>query len=231
MSRSDSRVSQQQSSDIKRAVAAFRAGEGVLIHDDDDREAETDLLFPAEGITPKRIAQLRNDAGGLLFVALAADVADAFELPFLHDVIDHPANDHSDLSYDARPSFSLSVNHRDTYTGITDTDRARTVDALATAAAAARAGEYDAEDFGTEFRTPGHVHLLRAADDLLEERQGHTELGIALAEAADQPPAVVGCEMLDDETGGALSKAAARDYAARHDLVYVEGSALLETLR
>ncbi|MFB6298745.1 MAG: 3,4-dihydroxy-2-butanone-4-phosphate synthase [Halobacteriales archaeon] len=231
MSRSDNRVSQQHSTDVERAIAAFQTGEAVLIHDDDDREAETDLLFPAAGITHERIAQLRNDAGGLLFVALAADVADAFELPFLHDVIEHPANDHSDLSYDARPSFSLSVNHRDTYTGITDADRARTVSALATAAAAARAGEYDAEAFGAEFRTPGHVHLLRAADGLLAERQGHTEFGIALAEAAGQPPAVVGCEMLDDETGGALSTPAARDYAARHDLVFVEGAALLNALR
>ena len=71
---------------------------------------------------------------------------------------------------------------------------------------------------------------MRAAPDLLDDREGHTELGIALADAADQPPAVVVCEMLDDETGGARSPAAARAYADREGLVYVEGRALLERL-
>ena len=63
---------------------------------------------------------------------------------------------------------------------------------------------------------------------LLADRLGHTELGLAVATAADQPPAVV-CEMLDDETGGALSPAAKAD-ADRGGLAYVEGSALVERL-
>ena len=64
----------------------------------------------------------------------------------------------------------------------------------------------------------------------MADREGHTELGIALAAAAGQPPAVVVCEMLDDETGGARSPSDAESYADRHGLVYVEGEALLEAL-
>ena len=64
----------------------------------------------------------------------------------------------------------------------------------------------------------------------LADRQGHTELAVALAAAAGQSPAAVVCEMLDDETGGALATSDARAYADRHGLVYVEGADLLGRL-
>jgi 3,4-dihydroxy 2-butanone 4-phosphate synthase len=212
---------------LERAVAAFRAGEPVLVHDADDREGETDLLYPASVVTPAAVARLRNDGGGLLFVALPAAVADRFDLPFLHESVDHPANDHTDLGYDAHPSFSLTVNHRDGFTGVTDDDRALTIRRLGEVSADA---DYGVDAFADEFRTPGHVHLLRGASGLLDERRGHTELGLALAEAAGVAPAVAGCEMLDDETGGALSTADAEAYARRHDLPFVEGAALIRAL-
>ncbi len=210
---------------VAAAIAAFRRGEPVLVHDAADREGETDLLYPADAVTAADVARLRNDAGGLLFVALSDEVAAAFELPYLHEELEHPAADFEDVGYDARPSFSLSVNHRETFTGITDEDRARTARELA-----ATAADPDGTDFAAEFRAPGHVHLLRAAPGLLDERQGHTEMGVALAVAADRPSAVAGCEMLDDETGGALSPADARAYAERRGVPYVEGSRLVEHL-
>ena len=206
----------------ERAIRAMRAGEPILIHDAADREGETDLVYPAGAVTPAALARLRNDAGGLVCVALADDVAAAFDLPFAHESIDHPAATGDDLAYGDRSSFSLTVNHRDTYTGITDDDRARTITALAAAAATPTE-----TDFAVEFRVPGHVHLLRGAAELLSERRGHTELALALAAAADCPPAAVVCEMLDD-AGGALSPADAREYAERNGLVYVEGSRIVE---
>ncbi|MCD2198878.1 3,4-dihydroxy-2-butanone-4-phosphate synthase [Halobacterium sp. KA-4] len=206
---------------VERAVAAFRAGEPVLVHDAADREGEVDLVYPAESVTPDDVARLRNDAGGLICVALGEAASDAFDLPFLGDVIDHPAADHGHLGYDDRSSFSLPVNHRDTYTGITDEDRALTITELGKAAA-----DPASVDFATEFRAPGHVHVLRSAPSL-SHRKGHTELAVALAEEAGVAPAAVVCEMLDDETGEALSVADAKAYADREGLVYVEGSDLL----
>jgi 3,4-dihydroxy 2-butanone 4-phosphate synthase len=208
---------------VGAAIEAFGQGRPVCIHDAADREGETDLVYPAGSVTADAVARLRNDAGGLVCVALSDEVAEAFDLPFLQSVLDHPTAAAHDLAYDDRSSFSLTVNHRDTRTGITDDDRALTITELA-AAAADPAGE----EFAASFRAPGHVHLLRAAPGLLADRQGHTELGIALATAAGLAPAVVVCEMLDDETGGALSPAAARAYAERSDIPYVEGAALLE---
>jgi 3,4-dihydroxy 2-butanone 4-phosphate synthase len=210
-------------SGVERALEAFRRGQPVCIHDAADREGETDLVYPAGAVTPDAVARLRNDAGGLVCVALSDTVAESFDLPFLQETLEHPVAADHDLAYDDRSSFSLTVNHRDTHTGITDEDRALTITTLADAAA-----DTEATDFAGTFRSPGHVHLLRAAPDLLSDREGHTELGVALAEAADLPPAVVVCEMLDDETGGALPPAAAQAYAARHDIPYVEGAALVE---
>ncbi|MEM4782649.1 MAG: 3,4-dihydroxy-2-butanone-4-phosphate synthase [Halalkalicoccus sp.] len=219
-------MTQRQRDPTNRATEALRAGSPVLIHDADDREGETDLIYPAGAVTPDAVARLRNDAGGLVCVALSAGVADALELPFVQEIIDHPAASDHDLAYDARSSFSLTVNHRDTRTGITDADRSLTITALAEAAS-----DPDPETFAGTFRAPGHVHLLRAADGLLDEREGHTEFGIALADAAGLPPAVVVCEMLDDHTGDALSPADARAYAERHGLPYLEGRELLASLR
>jgi len=210
---------------VARAVAAFRDGDPVLVHDAADREGEVDLVYPAAAVDPEDVARMRNDAGGLVCVALADDIADAFELPFVTDVLDHPAADHGHLGYDDRSSFSLTVNHRDTFTGITDDDRALTISELGRAAA-----DPESIDFAETFRAPGHVHVLRAAPSLAD-RQGHTELGVALAREAGVPPAVVVCEMLDGETGGALSVADAKAYADRHDLAYVEGSDLLDAFQ
>ena len=215
-------MSQQHASTVAAAVDAFRAGEPVLVHDAADREGEVDVIYPAAAVTPAAVARLRNDAGGLVCVALADPVAAAFDLPFLADVIDHPAAGNH-VGYDDRSSFSLTVNHRDTYTGITDADRALTITALAEAAR-----DPERTTFADQFRTPGHVHVLRAAPGLLADRRGHTELGLALAEAAGRAPAAVVCEMLDDETGAALPVADARDYARRHDLVFVEGADLVD---
>jgi 3,4-dihydroxy 2-butanone 4-phosphate synthase len=211
---------------VTRAVEAFRRGRPVCIHDAADREGETDLVYPAGAVTPDAVARLRNDAGGLVCVAVAHDVAQAFALPFRQESVDHPAAENHDLAYDDRSSFSLTVNHRDTHTGITDTDRALTIRSLAEAAAAPADTE-----FAAEFRAPGHVHLLRAAEGLLEDRQGHTELGVALAAAAEVPRAVVVCEMLDGETGGALTPQDAADYATRHGVPYIEGAQLVDQLR
>jgi 3,4-dihydroxy 2-butanone 4-phosphate synthase len=208
----------------ERAIAAFARGEPVLVHDAADREGETDLIYPADAVTSDAVARLRNDAGGLVCVALSDMVANAFDLPFAREVIDHPAADDDELAYGDRSSFSLTVNHRDTYTGITDDDRSRTITALGRAAAAP-----DETDFVAEFRVPGHVHLLRGASGLLADRRGHTELALALAAAADRPPAAVVCEMLDD-SGGALAPVDAEAYADRHGLVYVEGSTLVDRL-
>ena len=133
-----------------------------------------------------------------------------------------------DIPYDRKnhSSFSLWVNHRNTFTGITDRDRALTVNAIAEQVKQALNG--GSVHFHEVFRTPGHMALLRAADGLLDRRKGQTELSIAMAEMAGVTPAITICEMLDDESGYALTKADARLYALKNGLEFVEGPEVME---
>lgn len=220
---------------LRDALRSLQQGRPILVFDDDDREGETDLFFPAQNATPAAIRQLRTDAGGLVFVAIGPEVHASLGLPFLHDLLQDgserwPLLDQllpRSLPYDARSSFSLTVNHRESFTGITDRDRSMTVQALGRIASlepCIPAEELQAR-FVERFRIPGHVALCSAAPGLLSERKGHTELAVALARMAGVPEAIVGAEMLDGD--GALSPEDARAYAAEHGLAFVTGEAIL----
>jgi 3,4-dihydroxy 2-butanone 4-phosphate synthase len=221
---------------VKRGMEYVKEGKLVLIYDAEDREGETDFVIPAASVTPKEVAYYRNEAGGLICVAIHPVAAEKLGLPLISDILLNVNDNFSalkrivegkgDLSYDKRSSFSLWVNHRDTFTGITDRDRALTIRKIGEAVENVLNG--NSYDFYTEFRTPGHVALLRAADSLLDERRGQTELSVALALLAGISPAMVICEMLDNESGGALSKANAKTFALERDTVFMEGEEIVK---
>lgn len=209
---------------LAQACANLRKGLPVLLFDDDKREKEVDLFFAAEHATPEAVRTLRRDAGGLVFLAVDPRVGKALQLPFLQDVFQQASAQHpvlarlipNDIRYDARSSFSLTINHRQTFTGITDEDRSLTIREFAKLAR-----EPTVEAFGKAFRAPGHVHLCVGAEKLLHQRKGHTELGVALARLAGVTPVLVGCEMLGE--GKALPVADAQRWADAHGTVLVRG--------
>jgi 3,4-dihydroxy 2-butanone 4-phosphate synthase len=216
---------------IDNALNALKRGEFVLLYDFDEREGETDIAIRADAVTPRHICRMRKDAGGLICTAVHPAAAKKLGLPFASELLSLTgiAERDGDIPYDREnhSSFSLWVNHRETFTGITDNDRALTITRLAEQVRRSLNG--GGVTFAKEFRTPGHVPLLRAAEGLLEQRRGQTELSVALAEMADITPVITICEMLDDETGRALSKQDARRYAEKHGLVFIEGREVLES--
>jgi len=215
---------------IDAAIEALARGEFVLLYDFDNRERETDFAIRSDAVTPAHIRQMRKDGGGLICTAVHPEAAKRLGLPFAHDILRACSLVEKDgeVPYDPKnhSSFSLWVNHRETYTGVTDRDRALTVTAIADEVRKSLNG--GGHDFAAHFRTPGHMALLRAADRLLDDRRGQTELSIALADMAEITPAVTICEMLDDETGFALSKEDAMAYAKKHGLVFIEGKDVLD---
>jgi 3,4-dihydroxy 2-butanone 4-phosphate synthase len=166
----------------------------------------------------------------LICTAVHPVAARRLGLPFASDALRAiaVAEREGDIPYDRKnhSSFSLWVNHRNTFTGITDRDRALTVNAIAEQVKQALNG--GSINFHETFRTPGHMALLRAADGLLDVRKGQTELSIAMAQMAKITPAVTICEMLDDESGYALTKTDAKIYAKQHGLVFIEGSEVMK---
>jgi 3,4-dihydroxy 2-butanone 4-phosphate synthase len=224
---------------IHEAIKALQNGQPILLYDFDDRETETDIVIPADNTTPKEVFRLRRDAGGLICTAIDPDVCEKLGIPYIVDVLRYAGNSGNgfkaiesiyervgDIPYDAKSSFSLWVNHRKTFTGITDNDRSLTIIKLAEITKNVMNGER--VNFGAEFRSPGHMPLLRAAPNLLKDRRGQTELSIVLARAAGITPAMVMCEMLDGETGKALTKEDAKRYAKKHGLVFIEGKEVMD---
>lgn len=221
---------------LKDSIDAIRKGKMILLYDADDREGETDLVIPAISTTPADVARMRRDGGGLICVAIHGSAAEKLGLPFMSDVLRSLSlngnkalrtlvEKKGDIPYDSRSSFSLWVNHRNTFTGITDNDRALTINKIGETVHRVLNGQ--SVDFGEEFRSPGHVALLRAASGLLSERCGQTELSIELALMGGICPSMVMCEMLDEKTGKALSKEDAKKYSIRHNMLFVEGKNIL----
>jgi 3,4-dihydroxy 2-butanone 4-phosphate synthase len=215
---------------IDEALAALRQGKLILLYDFDDRERETDFAIRSDMVRPADIALMRKDGGGLICTAIHPKAAEHLGLPFASEVLSTCtgfAETIGDIPYDRKnhSSFSLWVNHRDTFTGITDNDRALTITGIADQVKRSLNG--GGCDFHGHFRSPGHVAILRASDGLLSMRRGQTELSVAMAIMAGITPAVTVCEMLDDHSGLALSKKDAQDYARKHQLVFVEGNDVL----
>jgi 3,4-dihydroxy 2-butanone 4-phosphate synthase len=222
---------------VRGALRALQGGGPILLYDAEGREEETDLVFPSQSVTPQSIRLMRQEAGGLVCTTLPAPAARRLGLPLMEDALRRLEGDFPVIegllrhrpAYDARSAFSLTVNHLATRTGITDRDRAQTIVALADACQSALSTEdgLAREAFMQQFRAPGHVHLLIAAEPLLSERRGHTELSTALLLMADLLPSATLCEMLADG-GGALPKGEANNYATARHLPFVEGSDVLE---
>ncbi len=228
------------SAPIALAGDSLAHGEPVLIYDAADREGETDLVFLSERATPELVRLSRQDAGGLMCTAISEEMRRRLDLPYAAELLAHAEERFPTLAplrrvalrYDARSSFGLTVNHRATFTGVPDNDRALTIRALGELARQAPRlsdGQLKAR-FVEEFAAPGHVPLLYAAPGLVGERKGHTELAISLARMAGLSESATVCEMLGD-SGGPRSPEAARRYADRHGWVFLEGRTIVEAWR
>jgi 3,4-dihydroxy 2-butanone 4-phosphate synthase len=210
------------------ALYTLTSGKFIMIHDEKSREDEVDLVIAAQYVRPGDISQLRNMAGGMICLAISNDIARKLGLTYMHDMLHKISTDDSTLSkiilgqapYGDRPSFSISINHIDTYTGVTDTDRALTINEMSKICAQIDSGGKD--QFIRYFRTPGHVPLLIGARGLLEERLGHTELAVHLMKLANLTPSAVICEMLDSTTFRAVTLDRAKEISSTNKIPVLE---------
>jgi len=222
---------------VDEAIRDMSKGRMVLVYDFDNREGETDMTIASEFVTADKIREMRKNAGGLICTTAHNDIVEMLDLPFLADVFNSASKDHpvlnglipNDIPYDTKSAFSITINHRKTFTGITDIDRALTVSEFAKLIKN-RDGKTPMqlrEEFGHAFRAPGHIHLLNATKNLLTKRFGHTELTTALTVMAGVAPSATICEMMGDD-GKALSKDKAKAYAERNNLCFLEGQQVID---
>ena len=179
------------------AIAAIKAGQGVLIVDDEDRENEGDLIYAAETITPKQMALLIRECSGIVCLCLTDEMADALELEPM--VKNNTNKNHT--------AFTVTIEAAEgVTTGVSASDRVTTI-------RAAIAPDAKPEDLNR----PGHIFPLRARPGGVLERRGHTEVTCDLARLAGLTPAGVLCELTnEDGTMARLPEVAA--FARKHGM-------------
>lgn len=164
---------------IESAIDAIRKGEMIIVVDDEDRENEGDFVMAAEKVTADAVNQMATYGRGLICVPVTRQRAYELNLDYM---VEH--------NTDAmETAFTVSVDVREgTTTGISASDRAKTINALINPATK----PYD-------FRRPGHIFPLIAVDGGVLRRAGHTEASVDLARLAGLQPAGVICEIMNDD--------------------------------
>ncbi|MBG6085722.1 3,4-dihydroxy-2-butanone-4-phosphate synthase [Zhihengliuella flava] len=177
---------------IDDALAAMAAGRPVVVVDDEDRENEGDIIFAAQFATPELLGWTVRYTSGVICTPLLGARADALGLP--------PMVEHNE---DAKgTAYTVSVDAASgVSTGISAADRAKTCRVLA-----------DPHTTAGELTRPGHVFPLRAEDDGVLARRGHTEAAVDLCRLAGLEPAGVIAEVVHDD-GSMMRLAALRSFA------------------
>ncbi len=187
---------------IDRAVADIAAGRAVVVVDDEDRENEGDLIFAAEMATPELVSFMVRYTSGYICVPLTETDCDRLELPPMHAVNQDKRGTAYAVAVDAREGVS---------TGLSATDRARTMRLLAAA-----------DSTPGDFTRPGHIVPLRAKPGGVLRRPGHTEAAIDLAVMAGLRPAGVLCEIVSQKDEGDMARLdELRGFAEEHGLTII----------
>lgn len=194
---------------IEDAISAIGRGEIVVVVDDADREDEGDLIFAAESATPEKVAFLVRHTSGVVCTSLTGARVDELNLPQMATQPARPSATGNDNAVDPRRSaFTVSVDYaRGTTTGVSASDRAATIRALA-----------DPRIGAGEFSRPGHVFPVRARDGGVLARPGHTEAACDLARLAGLKPYGVLCPVVDDD-GSMARRPALLRFAHKHGLL------------
>jgi len=164
---------------VEDALAAIRAGEMVVVVDDDDRENEGDLIMAASKATPEKVAFMIRHTSGILCTPILEEQAARLRLDPMVSRNDAPMS----------TAFTVSIDYREGLTtGISAEERAATVQALTSS------------NIGPEaFVRPGHIFPLVARRGGVLVRSGHTEAGIDLATLAGCPPVGLLAELVNDD--------------------------------
>jgi 3,4-dihydroxy 2-butanone 4-phosphate synthase/GTP cyclohydrolase II len=163
-------------SSTEAAISAIGRGELTIVTDDERRENEGDLIMAAQAATPEKIAFMLRHTSGVICASLSGQRLAALELPPMV----------GDNQESQRTAFTVSVDlAAGVSTGISASDRARTIQALA-----------DPNRSAEDFVRPGHVFPLRARPGGVLVRPGHTEAALDLARLAGLQGAGVLCEVV-----------------------------------
>ncbi len=170
---------------VEAAIAAFKQGNGVLVLDDESRENEGDLIFPAETITTEQMAKLIRYGSGIVCLCITDELCRQLDLPPM-------VQDNTSVN---KTAFTVTIEAaKGVSTGVSAADRVTTIKAAIADGAKPQ-----------DLHRPGHVFPLRAVEGGVLSRRGHTEASVDLAILAGYKPAAIICEITNDD--GSMARA------------------------
>ena len=169
-----------QLNSIQEAIEDIKKGKVIIVVDDENRENEGDFVAAAEMATPEMINFMATHGRGLICTPLTENRCKELELGMM-------VNNNTDPMETA---FTISVDLRGkgVTTGISASDRAKTIQAL-----------IDKETKPFDLARPGHIFPLKAKEGGVLRRTGHTEAAIDFARLAGLQPAGVIVEIMNED--------------------------------
>ncbi|MDX5319757.1 MAG: 3,4-dihydroxy-2-butanone-4-phosphate synthase, partial [Bacteroidota bacterium] len=165
---------------IEAAIEDIRNGKMIIVVDDEDRENEGDFLAAAETVTPEMINFMAKEGRGLICVPLTEERCAELDLNLMVGK--------NTATYETAFTVSVDLLTQGVTTGISASDRSKTVQALA-----------NPNTSPAELGKPGHIFPLKAKTGGVLRRAGHTEAAIDFARLAGFKPAGCIVEILNED--------------------------------
>jgi 3,4-dihydroxy 2-butanone 4-phosphate synthase / GTP cyclohydrolase II len=165
---------------IESALEDLRKGKLLIVVDDEDRENEGDFVTAARNVTPEIINFMSKHGRGLICAPITESRCEELDLNLMVE--------NNTVLHQTPFTVSVDLKGHGCTTGISAQDRAKTVQAL-----------IDPATKPGDLGRPGHIFPLRAKNEGVLRRAGHTEATVDLARLAGFEPAGVLVEIMNDD--------------------------------
>lgn len=164
---------------VEKALSTLQQGKGILLVDDENRENEGDIIFPASTITEQDMALLIRECSGIVCLCISEEKSRQLNL--------RPMVERNNSKN--QTAFTISIEAKEgVESGVSAKDRVTTI---RTAVAENALAEHIA--------SPGHVFPLIARKGGVFERRGHTEGSVDLVKMANLGDDAVLCELTNED--------------------------------
>lgn len=183
---------------VENALKHLKNGKGILLTDDENRENEGDLIFSAHHMNVKDMALMIRECSGIVCLCLTNEKADELDLPYMV----------KENTSSFQTPFTITIEAKNgVTTGVSAADRMTTIKA---------ASHENAKP--SDLARPGHIFPLRAKNNGVLERNGHTEGSVDLMKLAGLKPEAVLCELMNED--GSMAKLnKIISFAEQHDFM------------
>ena len=164
---------------VEKALLTLQQGKGILLVDDENRENEGDIIFPASTITEKDMALLIRECSGIVCLCISEEKSRNLNLRPMVETNNSKNQTAFTISIEAKEGLESGVSAKDRLTTIK------------TAIAENALAEHIA--------SPGHVFPLIASKNGVFERRGHTEGSVDLVKMANLGDDAVLCELTNED--------------------------------